>query len=1091
MNRKVMSLLLAAVMVTTSVIPQITGSAKKSVVSAPKSVVLTIPSGKATAIGKVKVRTVNGVKIKKRSFKSSNNKIVKVSKKGVLTGLKEGSVKIKIKVSYVYKKKKAVKTLTTKVTVKKAADAQQTAVLFTPEAPTTAPNLTVSSTPSAGNGSVPATPIIDASIVPPVTASVVPSADARTETPRVSEKPEETFLPTNVPATKGPEKSDVPDVTKEPVTPTKTPFVTKEPIAAPTKEPTEVPTTVPVTKEPAETEAPTETKNPFEYDPTPAPTNKPGWDINPTATPEVTVCPDGKHVWGAYKVTKEATCTEKGERERTCDVCNGVQTADIPALDHVWKQTQKAATCTSPAINCKECTRCHSTTDESNVDGSVPLGHDYSEYEIVTEATCTQGGSRVAICSRCSQKKSDDRAYPDYEPEVVPALGHRLSQDGICERCEKHIHSFQVDENGYEISDGLELWYEDSTVYEPGTVPSDVVATCGTKGVKFRKCTYCGRLERLDINPTGEHHYGDWKTVRAACMEDGLRQRICDVCGDVDEETIPMIGHHNYEWVTVSAATCTEAGTEQYQCVNDGCMETTGETRTISALGHAYVIDPDRKMVEATCTEDGSIPRICKRCGEKSSQTIEKLGHADENGHVSGKWEGSDPTCTKAGERKFKCDLCGKYVTKEEAEENEKLRDYAPETLNALGHIGTGGTPKGDWETITAATCTKAGEEKYKCDLCGEYITGEDAEKNEKLRDYAPKTLKPQYHVIDGIVSANQSKTEPTCTTAGTTTYTCTICHRNVTAADIENAKNDYGENSDVYTEILKYAPVETKPYGHIWKNEIKLDDNKNATNLIHEKDCQHYAEYYQVCSVCHKDSRQCAEDENKDYSNATYEDTDGGKLNHSGTFHHLVSKSGGLKDAPEGSDGDYCGRICTRKLYNGETCGKEYDIHWRGADPDFGFEYVGTKDRHRKCKWCGKFSAQGHTFDQGAELSVAWDGDRSITMNGTQKAYLITLNMSEFAGKQIDLTLNFDLSANGTKAVSGAIFADSSKVGDISGNQKTSASVNISVPSTGVVKLYLMGTPDRKVTLDDIAVKNQKCVCGYSKVSTSKATRE
>ena len=28
-----------------------------------------------------------------------------------------------------------------------------------------------------------------------------------------------------------------------------------------------------------------------------------------------------KHDWGKWKVTKEATCTEKGKRERTCKVC--------------------------------------------------------------------------------------------------------------------------------------------------------------------------------------------------------------------------------------------------------------------------------------------------------------------------------------------------------------------------------------------------------------------------------------------------------------------------------------------------------------------------------------------------------------------------------------------------------------------------------------------------------------------------------------------------------------------------------------------------------------------------------------------------
>lgn len=39
------------------------------------------------------------------------------------------------------------------------------------------------------------------------------------------------------------------------------------------------------------------------------------------------------HRFGDWKITKEATTTEKGEKERTCEVCEYVETADVPMLD--------------------------------------------------------------------------------------------------------------------------------------------------------------------------------------------------------------------------------------------------------------------------------------------------------------------------------------------------------------------------------------------------------------------------------------------------------------------------------------------------------------------------------------------------------------------------------------------------------------------------------------------------------------------------------------------------------------------------------------------------------------------------------------
>ena len=70
------------------------------------------------------------------------------------------------------------------------------------------------------------------------------------------------------------------------------------------------------------------------------------------------------HTFGDWKITKQATCKEEGERVRSCE-CGEIQTEKIELTDHKWK----AATCTSPKI----CTVCNAKEGSS-------LGHNKYGY---------------------------------------------------------------------------------------------------------------------------------------------------------------------------------------------------------------------------------------------------------------------------------------------------------------------------------------------------------------------------------------------------------------------------------------------------------------------------------------------------------------------------------------------------------------------------------------------------------------------------------------------------------------------------------------------------------------------------------------
>jgi hypothetical protein len=47
------------------------------------------------------------------------------------------------------------------------------------------------------------------------------------------------------------------------------------------------------------------------------------------------------HVWGAWSTVKEATCTDRGERQRTCTICGETDKENVPSTGHRYKQSSE------------------------------------------------------------------------------------------------------------------------------------------------------------------------------------------------------------------------------------------------------------------------------------------------------------------------------------------------------------------------------------------------------------------------------------------------------------------------------------------------------------------------------------------------------------------------------------------------------------------------------------------------------------------------------------------------------------------------------------------------------------------------------
>ena len=110
------------------------------------------------------------------------------------------------------------------------------------------------------------------------------------------------------------------------------------------------------------------------------------------------------HTYGDWKVTKEATETEAGSRERGCAVCEYVQVEIIPEIGHehgihdeTWKYDKTQ--------HWQEC----SCGEKLNV-----ANHTYGDWKVTKEATETEAGSRERDCTVCEY----------VQVEIIPEIGH-------------------------------------------------------------------------------------------------------------------------------------------------------------------------------------------------------------------------------------------------------------------------------------------------------------------------------------------------------------------------------------------------------------------------------------------------------------------------------------------------------------------------------------------------------------------------------------------------------------------------------------------------------------------------------------------
>ena len=535
-----------------------------------------------------------------------------------------------------------------------------------------------------------------------------------------------------------------------------------------------------------------------------------------------TIMNKAAHTWNEGVVTKEATCTEPGEKTFTCNVCKATKTEPIPVIAHKyeWKHDE--------TNHWQECSVCHDIIDKAEHTyashkcedtatctkaecGYVkPAGqHNWDEGKVTTPATCTTDGVKTYTCKVCSETKT----------EPIKASGHSLTKvEAVAATCTEggnnEYYTCSVCKKVFKADKITETTVADETLAALGhsmTKTDAKAATCTEPGnSEYYTCGNCGKffsdadgkneiakdswvIKALDhdftgawVNTDAAGHYH--KCSRCDATDTVVKHTFngkpcneedkCTVCGYVKAAGVHAWGTAEYKW-SDDYKSCTAT----VKCTNCEAVET-----DVAFIGIS--------TTPATCTVDGKTVYTATFSSnlfttQTKEVTIDKLGHtygapvwswsedgktatatftctregctAETTGHAQ------TVTATVSGKQNVAPTCTDKGTTTYTAKVTFEKKDYADtkdvQDIPALGHKLTKTPAK-------AATCTEPGNnEYYTCATCGKFFSDKDG-KNEIAKDS---------WVIDAL-GHKMTKTPAkaaTCVAEGNNEYyTCSVCHK-------------------------------------------------------------------------------------------------------------------------------------------------------------------------------------------------------------------------------------------------------------------------------------------------------------------------
>ncbi len=376
--------------------------------------------------------------------------------------------------------------------------------------------------------------------------------------------------------------------------------------------------------------------------------------------------------------------------------------------------------------------------------------------------------------------------------------------------------------------------------------------TCTASGSIVLTCTVCDAEPYVIELPKLEHVYIPIRGVRGINDLEGVVIKDCTQANSILQQCI-FCGHRYNQAIEPAKSHIIELDSEEFNPWNlyeddDNCMIvgfvqqkewddapiTYYVNEKMSDTMHDFyygsygtykenVVDAFSHI--ATCRDFD----IIVKCAVDFCEHTEKIHVAAFTKHNASKYDiDIDPTCTKPGYIGFNCEKCGEFHTEER---------------NPNGHDPI------DGKTLVEPTCTEKGSREIICSVCKEVIgTEEIPALDHHFVPYFERAdckigkvgVSYQYCSIcnyidpDSVVEDDGHRyeeeditayTAPTCTTKGSRSFVCKICHK-----DVDQVINATGHN-----------PVEVKTVPASCKTGA-----------------EHGTQHYYECSNCDAAGRQC-----------------------------------------------------------------------------------------------------------------------------------------------------------------------------------------------------------------------------------------
>ncbi len=119
----------------------------------------------------------------------------------------------------------------------------------------------------------------------------------------------------------------------------------------------------------------------------------------------VAVKDTGKHSWGEWTVTKNASCSQKGAEERLCNLCGEKETREI-APRHTYSTvfvTDKEPECGKAGSKSRHCIYC----DKAKTDVTAIPAKTHVNKQTVTPATDKKHGEIKTVCTLCGHTTTE------------------------------------------------------------------------------------------------------------------------------------------------------------------------------------------------------------------------------------------------------------------------------------------------------------------------------------------------------------------------------------------------------------------------------------------------------------------------------------------------------------------------------------------------------------------------------------------------------------------------------------------------------------------------------------------------------------